>query len=343
MDPLSRERRRRRCINAAVAWGAVSTLFLLLVISTLSSVVSFSLEYSAGSSIKQSVFGFAYTIWKRQSALQRTNSVHYSISSNRRKGRSGCGTVTSLCSAATEAGTSIDLNGRIETVFRDESRSWDHALQDALNMLGPAENALMEGNNSTSLAGSLPNHATYTFLLTSLAGLSEEEISSKRLSSSSKMTVVDQVVEIFQRLKRMAQKFPASTSLSSSFAPTRVDYNAVLLTWSKSYRREAGQRCEQLLTELWSQYNASSETANTDSMEHDAESKKSTANVIRNPYCPSHSTYVSTLTALARSGTGRHGAERAEFLLDEMERLSSTCPDEFFHLRPTTICVNIVL
>jgi len=121
--------------------------------------------------------------------------------------------------------------------------------EEALELLNPTENLLtMEGNATANLAGALvPNHATYTFLLTTLAGLSEEEIRSKPRSFSSNVTVVDHVEAIFQRLKRLAPQLPGSAS--PFIPPTRVDYNAVLLTWSKTYRREAAQRCKQLLKE----------------------------------------------------------------------------------------------
>jgi translation initiation factor 2B subunit (eIF-2B alpha/beta/delta family) len=69
--------------------------------------------------------------------------------------------------------------------------------------------------------------------------------------------------------------------------------------------------------ELWSQYN---ETGNAS-------------------FLPIKATYVSTLAAWASSGRGNEGAERAEAIWEEMERLSS----EHEHLGPTTICANIVL
>lgn len=339
MDPLSRRRRRRRSAGVALAWVAATVVLPLLV--GMPGVAAFSpVYYSAGFKIRGALLCSDVRWRGKQSGLQRMDSAPHTHSS--------MGSAT----LATAGGrTCNDLNDRIPAVFRDQSLSWDNALQEALGLLDPAENALMEGNAAADLAGDpVPNHAAYTILLRALAGLSEREIRSQRRCSSSNMTVVDHVEAIFRRLQRVAHRFPGSASPFTP--PTRVDYNAVLLTWSKTYRREAAQRCEQLLTELWSQYNATSNNNNntaadseTTTITNKAEENEneSSTNGIHNPYCPSHATYVSTLTALARSGTGRHGAERAEALLEDMERLSSRRPAEFSHLRPTTVCVNIVL
>ena len=162
---------------------------------------------------------------------------------------------------------------------------------------------------------------------------------------------MDYVESILERLQRMAQKHPTVIS-----PPSRVDYNAVLLAWSRSHHRnDAPSRCEQLVTELWSQYDAtiSSNVENStkqrvqcnddndDGMNNLANKDEAIA-LRNNLYCPSPATYRSALQAMARSGTGRHGAERAEALLEEMERRSRQ-DVMLSHLRPTTACVNLVL
>lgn len=205
-----------------------------------------------------------------------------------------------------------DLNDAISTIIRDSSSFGD--LDGALQLLDQAEESLMEGRTDFPR----PNRATYSNILTALAALSDEEI------CSSNKKVVDKIEDLFSRMKRVAQQHP-------EYAPTRVDYNAVILAQSKTYRNAAAQRCDQLLTELWSEYNATTTNDSSDFLD----------NGIQNPYCPSHSTYISTLTALARSGGGRRAAARAEALLEEMEHFSRQ--DALAHLKPTTTCVNIVL
>lgn len=65
-------------------------------------------------------------------------------------------------------------------------------------------------------------------------------------------------------------------------------------------------------------------------------------------YCPTQSTYISTLTALARSQGGKRAAEQAKALLEDMERVSKKRSKHdnshpYTHLKPTTTCVNIDL
>jgi hypothetical protein len=94
-------------------------------------------------------------------------------------------------------------------------------------------------------------------------------------------------------------------------------YNAAILAWSKSYRRNAGYKCEQLLRKAWEQYNQTPQSTRL----------------------PHRSMYMSALSAWARARQGRVGAERAEALLEEMERLRY----EHEFLAPNTMAVNIVL
>lgn len=116
--------------------------------------------------------------------------------------------------------------------------------------------------------------------------------------------------ELFLRMKRLAVTFPAC-------APKRFAYNAVIFTWSKTFLKNAGPRCHELLNELWGLYNRTDDLA----------------------YLPMKSSYISTLSAWARCGRKREAAQNAEALLEEMERYRSIHP----HLAPTTFCVDAVL
>lgn len=122
---------------------------------------------------------------------------------------------------------------------------------------------------------------------------------------------LDQMTDLLSRMNSLdANGIP-------EWAPTASTYNSVALAWSKSFRDDAGQRCDELLTDLWRKYNTTSDDR----------------------FVPLKSMYVATLTALARSRKGQAAAQRTEELLEEMERMRQNHPS----LAPTTICVNIVL
>jgi len=214
--------------------------------------------------------------------------------------------------------TTEELNDAIAGALSSKSNRFD-ALKDALELLNTAENATQNERNNIPR----PDHTSYSLILSDMASFPEEDFTRRAPD------LIDQVEYLFQRMKRVSKKHPEC-------APFRVAYNAVLLAWSKTYRREASRRCDQLLTELWALYNTTTNAAATDDDKNDDIG-------LSNPYCPSHTTYVSVLRALARSGGGRYAAERGEQLLEDMERLSSTRPVTFSHLRPTVTCVNIVL
>ena len=264
--------------------------------------------------------------------------------------------------------TTEQLNDKIAAAFhpRDHGhRSWNVSLREALDLLDPAEAALMQKNAATSRAAPpYPNHATYTLLLTTLATLPEDVI--RETWRPNGAVVVDAVDALFQRLQRVAPQFsgldPATVVSNAQpvvvqpvqppVPPTTVDYNAVLLAYSQSHRREAGARGVALLAQLWARYDDAPKTTNTtlhhihppiDKDDHHHYNKDDDEETVlqNHPYCPTMATYVSVLLALVRSGTGRVGAEQAEAVLEEMERRRRQ--DGLAHLRPTTFCVNLVL
>jgi hypothetical protein len=221
-----------------------------------------------------------------------------------------------------------ELNTRIEQLCQENA-------DDAIHLLEESED-MMSNHNDLSI-GAYPDHYTYTILLQSLAtGGSNKRIDDDhveyRLHASHTVTqsTLKQIENIFGRMKELGQKH-------EHCKPTNLAYSAVILAWSKSYRREAGQRCEQLLNELWAKHNAT--IAATETNVANQSDKDEGHNSFESRYIPLKSTYISTLTAIARSAGGLGAAERAEALLEEMELLGIDYP----HLEPTTVCVNIVL
>jgi hypothetical protein len=186
-----------------------------------------------------------------------------------------------------------DLNCEIKRLCQEGD------VDDALKLLNQAEDRMINNENagSNSDTGPIPDHRSYTTLMQAWA-------------SRDDTAVPERLEPLLERMKDLSNKYPACT-------PTALAYNAVILTWSKASRRLSGKRCEELIQELWSKYN---ETSNSD-------------------YLPLRVTYVSTLAAWASSGRGREAATRAEALFEEMEGLRLVHP----HLSPTTICANIVL
>lgn len=213
-----------------------------------------------------------------------------------------------------------DLNDEI-------SRLCEHGAFDAaLALLDQAEVAAAQ--QLLANGHQHPNAETYTRLLTAMsaAAAADDDVDDTD-------RVVRRVEDVFARMKR---HLGTTTTIAANMPPpiTRVAYNAVILAWSKSYARQAGDRCEALLAELWSLYNSTSTSSNSSN-------SNNTTTTTKALYCPSLSTYVSTLTALARSQGGKRAAERAEALLEDMERVSRE--DHHPSLKPTTTCVNIVL
>jgi pentatricopeptide repeat protein len=170
-------------------------------------------------------------------------------------------------------------------------------VDDALELLNEAEERMLAGDTNTNDSGPLPDHNSYTILMQAWA--------------SRDATATPERLEPFlERMKELSKSYPACT-------PTALTYNAVILTWAKACSRQSGKRCDELMQELRSRYDETSNGA----------------------YLPLKATYVSTLAAWASSGRGKEAAERAEAILEEMEGLRLVHP----HLAPSTICANIVL
>jgi len=285
------------------------------------------------------------------------NNLHNNIGSGRCPNRlfSAVATTTDSSSAADHDAalaieTTEDLNDAVAALGRELRNSSSfaataHLLNDASQLLDRAEDSLLlDHQEGSSENGSplfpCPNRATYSSHLASLAAAVSEEHMSKRERNRE---IVDHMEDVFERMKRIADK------QNDEFAPTRVDYNSMILARSKQALllepQEAGaaaDRCQELLEDLWSQYyhhQQQQQAKNTDV------TATTTRKGLENPFCPSHGSYVVTLTALARSRGGRRAAERAESLLEEMERHSSDDEGgaDLSHLRPNTTCVNVVL
>jgi len=150
-----------------------------------------------------------------------------------------------------------------------------------------------------------PIEMVFTMVMSNLAARQQDSTS----------CYVEQLDALLEQMKALsAAGYPQCT-------PTGAAYNAVALGWSKcttkARKQDAVARCETILSELWAQYRATNDTR----------------------FVPFKATYVSTLTALARSGGGMEAAQRAEEHLEEMELYRLENP----WLAPSTICVNIVL
>lgn len=114
-----------------------------------------------------------------------------------------------------------------------------------------------------------------------------------------------------------AEEIMASMS-DDGCEPKGQAYNAVILAWSNSRRPDAAERADWLLSKLWSLYTSTEDQA----------------------YLPTRATYTAVITTWARSNQSKKAAERAEELLEEMEKLYR---DGHTLLGPTTACVNAVL
>jgi hypothetical protein len=148
-----------------------------------------------------------------------------------------------------------------------------------------------------------------------------------------------------ERIELMQAIYQRCKEQSPTLFPTRVATNAVLASWSKSYLPRAGEASIELLNELWMQYHLAVASARLERDATDSINGESIGSGSLNdladvqPYCPTLSSYVWTLTSLSRCEGGLPAAQRAEELLEEMERHSKV----HVHLKPTTSCVNLVL
>jgi hypothetical protein len=189
--------------------------------------------------------------------------------------------------------------------FNHELSRWCQlqCLDDAYQLL------VHTAENGTTINGRTVNathfdRESYSILLRAIAALGNIDVHHLELAD-----------DIFQRMVR-----------HPSIVPTRMEYAALILAWSKSNDHRAAERCASLLHDNWLQYNKTTTGSDQDKLD----------------ISPSHSSYVSTMTAIARSGGGKRAAERTEALLEDMERRSHS-HGRMVHLQPTTTCVNIVL
>jgi pentatricopeptide repeat protein len=198
--------------------------------------------------------------------------------------------------------STVALNQEIARLC--QTQRWSEAYE----MLQTAEDRSknIKTNFTSNVPCVLPERESYSILLRAIAA-----------------SVLDR--ETIQLAESVFRRLLSSTE---QMAPTRVEFSAILLAWSKSYDRRAAERCEFLLQDHWRRYNAT--------IENPAELFGA------EELCPTHSAYVATMTAISRSGGGLRAAQRAEALLEEMERFSKT-DSRLKHLKPTTTCVNIVL
>lgn len=205
-----------------------------------------------------------------------------------------------------------------DTVESDPTDSWNST--EALNEEITRLSQLQRWNEAYSLIQSAENRKQKTSILP-LAQPNRDSYSI--LLRAIAASVVDK-----DTIKLAESVFHHLISSEGKMAPTRVEFSAILLALSKSYDHRAADRCEFILEEHWRRYNATI----SNSIDFSGAEE----------FCPTYSSYVATMTAISRSGGGLRAAQRAEALLEEMERFSKTCR-RLKHLKPTTTCVNIVL
>jgi hypothetical protein len=210
-------------------------------------------------------------------------------------------------------------------------------VREALRLFNEATQKSVEeeidNDDQADSSQSLSTVETLTNLLIALSKMNDEIANTPDVASMEER--IELMQAIYQRCKEQ----------SPSVFPTRIATNAVLASWSKSYLPRAGEASIELLNELWMQYHMAVASARLEREATDSngasigsdDSLHDSADV--QPYCPTLSSYVWTLTSLSRCEGGRPAAERAEELLEEMELHSKA----HVHLKPTTCCVNLVL
>lgn len=149
---------------------------------------------------------------------------------------------------------------------------------------------------------SFPNTESFNIILSSLAKRSSPNLDCERIN------------RIFQNQAKLAASY-------EKVAPNQESYLAVITAYSKSNEKNASKRCVHLLDDLLLKYEESER--NVDLM-------------------PTFPCFVSTLSALARSGTSWRTAEKAQGILSQMETLSAS-DENLAHLAPDRKCYNIVL
>jgi hypothetical protein len=217
------------------------------------------------------------------------------------------------------------VKGPVDQVGGTVQFSSTDAFNDALASICKKDKTVVEDamrllQQCEEKAPHILNQASYTIVIQTLA-----------VSEHAKAT--EWAEELLQRMKDRSHEYPQCL-------PTADAYNALIFVWSKSSATSfsfpphqqpkyvlmtqqqslhmAAKKCTEYLSHMWFLYNSTSKDRR---------------------YIPFKSSYISTITALSRSRGGRKASEKAEELLEEMERLHVDHP----HLAPTTICCNIVL
>jgi hypothetical protein len=223
--------------------------------------------------------------------------------------------------------TTAELNQKIQHLC--QQRAWSEAIE----LIRTAEDSMVcnyypnlttTTTNTTITPFPFPNEESYRILFSTWA----QSLTNSNNTSQTKVVIPTPALEmmdrVFTRMQQLSQSFP------SAIMTTRHIYHALLLAWSHSYTRTGAMRAEELLSELYDLYqNSTNNNNNNNNNEED------------DRFRPTLSCYVSTLNAMARAGGGKKWAIRAEALLEQMERLSTQTQLE--RLKPTTICVNIVM
>jgi hypothetical protein len=220
----------------------------------------------------------------------------------------------SMATTSVEQSSSLSENG---SASEESSSIQSSSVSEEQNLLneriaelcrsGLVEEAiiLLEGQLQVERSGDVceqfPNETSFTTIMCALVTRNDDSISN----------LLEQLEDLLERMKSL------STAGRVECTPTIAAYNILVLAWSKSFLGDAGIRCDELLSELWERYNKTQDMR----------------------FLPLKSTYVSTLTALARSGRGKEAAQLAEERLEEMERLRLDHPT----VAPSTICFNVVL
>lgn len=244
-------------------------------------------------------------------------------------------TVTELCN---KRGTSRDLDEAIELIKRaaasiDRAQGENHETISVWE-LQPSLTIVLD-----ALSAAAAVHQR--------AGDNDEE--------TKVLTQIDHLLQYMKQPKRLTTTTTAAAAATygrDAWQPERDAYAAAMRAWSQAWsphiQRMAGEKCDQWLTEVWTVYNKTTTTTTTTQTQRQpagtfrgegASNEAYSTLVSSAPWVPTRSMYISTLTALARSGGGITAAQRIDELLDEMERCSSEHP----HLRPTTTCMNIAL
>lgn len=202
-----------------------------------------------------------------------------------------------------------NIHMSIQSLCQDSK--WDDALQ---LLLEQSKDIVQKCRDENPKTMPYPKYGTYSNLLAALANQPEQYVNGVYTNA------IDQVEVLWERMQLLAAHD------SKEYALRTIDYESIILAWSKSNHPKASYRCIELLSELWSMFEKEA------ALEDDR----------CNRYCPSRAIYTGILKALARSGGGRQTAQQAEEIIEDMIHRSSNS-EAMGHLKPTTLCFNHVL